>query len=184
MRLSEMQKAEILAKMNDGVNGNRLAKDYGVAKSTISLLKKRKYDEMLQSSKKSGTFDQSPSVSGDESIQSKNAFTSDMDEIIEKKPPTLSMFQQLKLYKPSFDENENQHNYDDTASEYDDDAVEDEEEDELEDNEDEESEDEEEDLSVICAKLRLIQDSFHLPTQTLRVIFELFSKLNGSGLIE
>lgn len=63
MRLSPLQKAEILAKLKDKVNANQLAKEYGVAKSTISLLKKRNYDEMMHSSRRNEIFNRTSGVS-------------------------------------------------------------------------------------------------------------------------
>ncbi|XP_055310690.1 nucleolar transcription factor 1-like [Sitodiplosis mosellana] len=156
MRLNTVQKAEILIKLNDGVNGNRLAKEYGVAKSTISLLKKRKYDEMMNPSKRSGTFNQpsSASESNNESNQSKNASNEDEiddevndnvdgDERVEKKSHALPMFRQLKLYKPSTEMDGNEHDDDDVADEYEDDE-----------EEEDASEGDEEDFNEICRKLR------------------------------
>lgn len=44
MSLNFTQKADILAKLDSGVSGNHLAKKYGVAKSTISRIKKYRSD--------------------------------------------------------------------------------------------------------------------------------------------
>lgn len=176
MRLNTMQKAEILAKLNEGVNGNRLAKEYGVAKSTISLLKKRKYDEMLQSSKRSGTFNQPTSAGERDNVSNQsnnnNAPNEDdtaeeaNDERVEKKSRTLPTFRQLKLYNQI---DENQNDYDDTASDYDD---------------DEDDESEEEDPNEICRKLHRVCDNLHVPAQSLRVMFKLISELLSSDCIE
>lgn len=185
MRLNTIQKAEILAKLNDGVKGNRLAKEYDVAKSTISLLKKRKYNEMQQPDERSGTFNTLSSVNEGEnkSIHSKNVSTSSEDETsdesndderFEKKSRTLPMFRQLKLSKQPFDIDEEQHIDDDAASECDDDDEE----------EEDESEEEEEDLNEICRKLHNVCSNLHVPAQSLRVMFRLFSKLRSSGCIE
>lgn len=182
MRLNTLQKVEILAKLNDGVNGNRLAKEYGVVKSTISLLKKRKYNEMLHPDKRSGTFNPPSSMNEgeNESNQSKNVSTSNEDETsdeanderVEKKSRTLPMFRQLKLYKQPFDIDDNQHIDEDVASNYDD------------DEEEEDESEEEEDLDEICRKLHHVYSNLHIPAQSLCVMFKLFSKLRSSGCIE
>lgn len=44
MPLNSTQKAEICAKLDDGISGNRLAQEYNVAKSTISYIKKHRND--------------------------------------------------------------------------------------------------------------------------------------------
>lgn len=171
-----MQKAEISAKLNAGANGNQLAKEYGVSKSTISLLRKRKFDEMLQSSKKRGTFNHQSAMSEDdnESIQSENenesVYDSDYDnyESDDKKSCKLSMVNQFKLYKPPSDTSVSQRN--DTTDEYDD--------------SDDESEEEEEDPNEICRKFCSACERLHIPVQKLRGLFELYSKLKNSGLIE
>lgn len=161
MRLNAIQKAEILTKLNDGVNGNRLAKEYGVAESTISLLKKRKFDNMLQ---RSETFNQASSMSrsGNGSIQSEDTSneSDDDDERAEKKPRIFPKFSQFKLYKSSQNIDENHH-----------------------DEEEEESK-EEENPNEICRKLQRICDNLHVPTQTLRTMFKLISKLQSYDYIE
>lgn len=187
MRLNTIQKAEILAKLNDGVNGNRLAKEYGVAKSTISLLKKRKYDEMLQPRKRSGTFNQPSSASESDNESNRSNNTSNEDEIddevddnfhsderVKKESHELPIFRQLKLYKPSTEMNKNEHDdYDTTTDEYDDDE-----------EEEDESEEDEEDVNEICRKLRRVCDNLYVPTQSLSEMLKLFSKLRSGGYIE
>lgn len=177
MRLNTMEKAEILAKLNAGVNGNRLAEEYGVAKSTISSLKKRKYDEMLQPSKRNGTFNQpsSASESDNESNQSNNASNEDEigDERVEKKSHALPMFRQLKLYKPSIEMDENEHDDDDdVADEYEDDE-----------EEEDDNEEDEEDFNEICRKLRRVCDNLSVTTQSLSEMLKLISKLRSGGYI-
>lgn len=178
MRLNEIQKAEISAKLNGGVSGNHLAKEYGVAKSTISLLRKRKYDEMSQ---KSATFNRASSGS----IQSEDASyeeettaneSSDNDEIVEKKSRIFPAYSQLKLYKPS--QGIDEHNDDETDSEYEDKT-----EDETEHEQGESEEEDEDDSNEICRKLQRICDNLLVPVQSLRAMFKLISKLQSRNLL-
>lgn len=165
MRLNAMQKAEILTKLNGGVNGNRLAKEYGVAESTISLLKKSKFDDMLE---RNESFNQASSMSrsGNGSIQTEDTSNeSDDDERAEMKPRIFPKFNQFKLYKSSQNIDENHHDDED-------------------DDEEEESKEEEEDPNEICRKLWCICDNLHVPTQTLRTMFKLISKLRSYDCIE
>lgn len=187
MRLNAIQKAEILAKLNRGVNGNHLAKEYGVAKSTISLLRKRKYDEILQSG--SGTINRASSENG--SIQSGETIVShegeaangsNGEERVEKKSRIFPTFRRFKLYKQSHGVDENQHSDNDTASEYDDDN--DYEEEEEEEEYESESEENEENFNEICRKLQRVCDNLNVPTQSLREMEKLITKLWSCNYIE
>lgn len=176
MRLNSIQKAEILAQLDRGVCGNHLAKEYNVSKSTISRLKKSKYDEMSNSEMSQ------PEADWNDIERDGDRNASDSDDNGENQSYNAS----------NKDENE----YDDTDNELSDGTSRksslssersvSESESEIESDssksadEDNDYQDDEEDPNEICEELRCVSH----PNRSLKVMLQLISKLRRGGYVE
>lgn len=177
MRLSSFQRAEILAKLNRGVSGNQLAEEYNVARSTISRLKKRKYNEIDNSE-----------VAQPDDIWNYKQRRSDMNANYSDDP----------LNDASNENDNDYHNDDDDDDEVSDgtdrksttslssESIESESErsegseSESDSSISESCDEDEEDPNEICEELRCI---WH-PNRSFRVMIQLIAKLRRGGYIE
>lgn len=185
MRLNSFQRADILAKLDRGVCGNHLAEEYNVARSTISRLKKRKYNEMDKSEvsnpEEVWNYDQRKeamnTIDSDDNRENRSHFASnanandyhDDDNDEESDEPGEKSLTSLSSEGSKSESDTSEGNDSGTDSGISESS-----------DEDDEDDDDEEDPNEICAELRCLWHS----NRSLRAMIQLIVKLHRGGYIE